>query len=55
MGLWGFFSTFNENSRSVSSADVIILTDVGTKTESPVSTSRELQIGHISCAKYWCL
>lgn len=55
MGLWGVFSTFNENSWSVSSADVVILTDVGTKQETPVSTSRELQIGHISCVTCWCL
>lgn len=51
----GFFSTFNENSWLVSLADVVILTDVGTKWETPVSTSRELQIGHISCVTYWCL
>lgn len=55
MGLWGFFSTFNENSWLVSLADVVILTDVGTKQETPVSTSGELKIGHISCVTYWCL
>lgn len=55
MGLWGFFSTFNENSWLVRLADVVILTDVGTKWGTPVSTYRELQIGHISCVTYWCL
>lgn len=50
-----FFSTFNENSWLVSLADTVILTDVGTKPGTLVTTSRELQIGHISCVTYWCL
>lgn len=55
MDLWGFFSTFNENSWLGRLADVVIFTDVGTEWETPVSTSRELQIGHISCVTYWGL
>lgn len=48
MGLGGFFSTFNKNLWLVSSADVVILTHIGTQQETPVSTSTELQVEHIS-------
>lgn len=47
---WVFSSCFNKDLWLVSSADVVILTCVGTKQDAAVSPSSELQIKHVFLA-----